>query len=88
MEYSSISAPIGGMVESTGVEVHDTVSAQNVICVISGEGSKAVSFAVTEKIIGGLQVGDEIRIEKKAASTSEKSARSAPWWTRPRACSM
>lgn len=67
VEYSSITAPIGGMVESTGVEVHDTVSAQNVICVISGEGSKAVSFAVTEKIIGGLQVGDEIRIEKNGS---------------------
>lgn len=66
-DYSSITAPISGVVESTGVEVHDTVSQQNVICVISGEGLKAVSFSVPEKIAGTMRTGDSVRIEKNGS---------------------
>lgn len=65
MEYSDITAPITGRVESVSVEVHDNVSQQNVICVISGEGSKIVSFNVTDRIVKNLNVGDRIRVEKQ-----------------------
>lgn len=64
MEYSNITATIAGVVETCDIEVHDNVSAQNLICVISGEGSKAVSFAVTEKVVSQMHVGDEVIIEK------------------------
>lgn len=64
VEYSSITAPISGKVESVSVEVHDNVSTQNVICVISGEGAKQVKFSVTERVVGGLHVGDPIKIDK------------------------
>lgn len=67
IEFSSIKAPISGLVESFNVEVHDMVSQQNVLCVISGEGTKAVSFSVTERVVGGLQVGDTMRIEKNGS---------------------
>lgn len=67
VEYSNITAPIAGVVESVDMEVHDLVSQQNLICVISGEGSKAVSFAVTERVANGLAEGNQIRIEKNGS---------------------
>lgn len=64
VEFSSITAPISGLLESFDAEVHDMVSQQNVLCVISGEGTKAVSFSVTERVMKGLKMGDTVRIEK------------------------
>ncbi len=67
IEFSDVTAPISGKVESVNVEVHDNVSQQNMICVISGEGSKSVSFSVTERIVGNLNVGDRIELEKNGS---------------------
>lgn len=64
MEFSHITAPIGGKVEQCDVEVHDNVAQQSLICVISGEGSKAINFSVTEKIVDQMKVGDSVVIEK------------------------
>lgn len=64
VEFSMITAPISGLVESFNVEAHDNVSQQNTICVISGEGMKAVSFYVTERVMKGIETGDAISIEK------------------------
>ena len=67
IEFSTITAPISGLVESFNVEVHDNVAQSNVLCVISGEGTKAVSFNVTERVVDGLSTGDVIRIEKNGS---------------------
>lgn len=64
LESSQITAPMAGRVESFSVSVHDMVSSQTTICVISGEGGKAVTFYVTERIISGIKAGDSIRMEK------------------------
>ena len=64
VEFSSITAPISGKVESVSVEVHDNVGTQNIICVISGEGAKQVNFSVTERVVAGLHVGDTVIINK------------------------
>ncbi len=64
MEFSNITASIGGTVEQCDVEVHDNVAQQSLICVISGEGSKAITFSVTEKVVDQMQVGDRVTIEK------------------------
>lgn len=67
IEFSSITAPISGLVESFNVEVHDNVAQSNVLCVISGEGTKAVSFNVSERVINGLKLGDPITVEKNGS---------------------
>lgn len=67
LENSEITAPISGVVESVDMNVHDLVSQQNLICVIAGEGSKAISFSVTERVADGLKDGDRIRIEKNGS---------------------
>lgn len=64
MEFSNITASISGVVEQCDVEVHDNVAQQSLICVISGEGSKAITFSVTEKVVDQMQVGDRVTIEK------------------------
>ncbi len=37
------------------------------LCVISGTGSKSVSFSVTEAVLGNVNQGDSIRIEKNGS---------------------
>lgn len=64
LESSQVTSPIAGRVESFNISVHDMVSPQTTLCVISGEGGKAVTFYVSERIVGGLKAGDSIRVEK------------------------
>lgn len=64
LESSQVTAPIAGRVESFNISVHDKVSPQTSICVISGEGGKAVTFYVPERIVSGLKVGDSLKVEK------------------------
>ncbi|WP_313180867.1 efflux RND transporter periplasmic adaptor subunit [Lacrimispora sp.] len=77
LESSQVTAPISGRIESFNVRLHDMISPQTTICVISGDGGKAVTFYVPERIMTGLQVGDSIRVEKNgtdhSASISEVS---------------
>lgn len=62
-ENSTVTAPIAGLLEQFDVEVHDMVGS-GMVGVISGEGNKSVSFAVTEKVLGGLFLGAPVVIEK------------------------
>ena len=64
VSYSQISAPISGVVEVCGVTAHDTVSQNTLLCVISGEGNRIVSFDVSERIRKYLSEGDGIQVEK------------------------
>ena len=64
VEFSNITAPMGGVVEQCNVEVHDNVAQQSLVCVISGEGSKQLTFSVTEKVVNHLQVGEDVAIDK------------------------
>lgn len=62
--YSNVTAPISGRIEMCGVEALERVSAENTICVISGEGNKMVSTALTEKLRKSVSVGDTVQAEK------------------------
>lgn len=64
MENTVVTAPIGGLLESFDIEVHDMMASGSVAGVISGEGSKSVSFAVSERVQKGLQTGDPVNVEK------------------------
>lgn len=70
MESSQVTAPIAGRVESFNINVHDMVSPQTTLCVISGEGGKSLTFYVSERIVGGLKAGDSIRVEKNGTEHS------------------
>ncbi len=68
LKYTTVTAPISGLVESRGVEVHDHVETSTEICVISGGDQMEVSFGVTEKTRSNMNVGDAVTIEKNGLS--------------------
>lgn len=63
-EYTTITAPIAGVIESFSPEVHDMISQTAPVCVISDGEAMMVNFAVPEKIASQLTVGDPLKIEK------------------------
>lgn len=65
VEYSTVTAPIGGKLESVNMELHSMVSQSSQLCVITGEGVKKVSFSVPERIKINLELGSRIRLQKQ-----------------------
>ena len=70
LEYTTVTAPISGTVESRHVEPHEYVGPSGAICVISAKEQLRVNFGVTEKILGNLALGDTVRIEKNGSEYS------------------
>lgn len=70
VEYSQITAPISGKIEKKDVEAKDMISQSSVIFVISGEGSRTVSFSVPERVVDGLSIGDTVTLEKNGSNYS------------------
>ncbi len=64
VEFANVTAPISGKVETCNIEVHDNVASQVLLAVISGEGSKSITFSVPEKVVAELHVGDPISVDK------------------------
>ncbi len=68
VEYSTVTAPISGRVESCDTEVYDRVTTNGQLCVISGEGNKKITFYVTQRMLENLSEGDELTVEKNGKS--------------------
>lgn len=68
LEYTTVTAPIGGVIESRGIELHDHVSPSAPICVISGGDQLQVNFGVTEKVMKNMNVGDALTVEKNGST--------------------
>ena len=64
LENSMVAAPIDGKIEKISVELHDHVNMNSDLLVVTGEGSKRITFYVSERIMNNIAVGDEIDIEK------------------------
>lgn len=64
VKYTTVTAPISGIVESKNIEVHDIVSPSGPICVISGQEQNIVTFGASEKVMKNMSVGMEIAMEK------------------------
>lgn len=68
LEYTTVTAPISGVIESRGIELHDHVSPAAPICVISGGDQLQVNFGVTEKVMKNMSVGDALTVEKNGST--------------------
>ena len=68
VQYSSITAPINGKIESFDVEVYDRVTQSQDLCVIAGEGENIVSFYVTQRMMRNANMGDELEIQKNGTT--------------------
>lgn len=64
VEYSTITAPIGGRIESCDVEVYDRVNQSGQLCVISGEGESRITFFVTQRMMKNIREGDPVEVAK------------------------
>lgn len=68
LEYTTVTAPISGVIENRGIELHDHVSPSAPICVISGGDQLQVNFGVTEKVMKNMNVGDTLTVEKNGST--------------------
>lgn len=68
VEYSTITAPIAGRIESCDVEVYDRISQQSQLCVISGEGQNRITFYVTQRMMQNLRTGDALEVSKNGVT--------------------
>ncbi len=66
--YTTVTAPISGIVESRTVEPHDYVGPGSIVCVISGGDGLQVKFGITERILSNLSIGEAISAEKNGTS--------------------
>ena len=66
--YTTVTAPISGIIESRTVDPHDYVEPGSVVCVISGGDGLQVEFGITERILRNLSIGDTILAEKNGIS--------------------
>lgn len=64
ISYSQFVAPITGLVEVCNIEKFDQVNTSDLLCVISGQGARVVSFYVTERVRNQIREGDLITVEK------------------------
>ena len=67
VKYTTVTAPIDGVIESRSVEPHDHVSPAGEICTISGASQLQVKFGITEKIHQTMELGDSVTLEKNGA---------------------
>lgn len=70
VEYSNITAPVSGVIESCSIEAFDHVSFNEELCVISGEGAQTLKFKVTERVARHLSAGGELRVERDGETYS------------------
>lgn len=68
VEYSTITAPIAGRIESCDVEVYDRISQSSQLCVIAGEGESRITFYVTQRMMKNLKEGDALTVTKNNTS--------------------
>ncbi len=68
VEYSTVTAPIGGRIESCDIDVYDHVSQSAQLCVIAGEGESRITFYVTQRMVKNLAQGDELEVIRNGAS--------------------
>ena len=64
VEYSIPVAVADGVVENTNMTENTAISQGTVLCYITSEGAKEINFGVTERILAGIKLNDEVKIEK------------------------
>lgn len=64
--YTTVTAPISGVIETKNAEVHGMAAPASPICTITGEGGMNISFGVPEEALPNITVGSEVDIEKNA----------------------
>ena len=64
VEYSIPVAVADGYVENTNMTENTSISQGTVLCYITSEGAKEINFGVTERVLEGIKINDDVTIEK------------------------
>lgn len=68
LEDYIVKAPISGIIEQCAVEVHDMVSGQQAVFVISQKDAMTITFQVAEETVSSMRLGDAVSVEKDGRS--------------------
>ncbi len=63
-EYTTVTAPIAGVIETKSIDEHDQASPAMAICTINGGNGMSVTFGVTGQLHNSLKIGDKVEIAK------------------------
>ena len=64
VEYSIPVAVADGYVENTNMTENTSINQGTVLCYITSEGAKEINFGVTERVLEGIKLNDDVKIEK------------------------
>jgi RND family efflux transporter MFP subunit len=64
VEYSVPVAVADGYVENTNMTENTSINQGTVLCYITSEGAKEINFGVTERVLEGIKINDDVVIEK------------------------
>lgn len=65
VEFSTVTAPVSGVVESTNMSINGMASQSSQVCVISSNSANKVVFYVTDRLLSDISVGDSIKVKKQ-----------------------
>lgn len=68
LEFSTVTAPANGTVETTNMTLNNIVSQSSPVAVISADGSGMLQFNVTDRLLGSIKAGDKVTAEKQGES--------------------
>ena len=64
VEYATPVAVADGYVENTNMTENTSINQGTVLCYITSEGAKEINFGVTERVLEGIKLNDDVVIEK------------------------
>ena len=65
VEFATPTATGDGVIENTNMTLNVTINQGTVLCYITSNNAKNVEFAVTERVLEGIIVGDKVTVEKQ-----------------------
>ncbi len=68
VEYSTVTAPVSGTIESTSMSINGLASAGTQVCIISSEGENKVVFNVTDRLLPAFSQGTPVEVSKQGSA--------------------
>ncbi len=72
LEFSTVTAPVTGTVESTNMSINGLVSSAAQVCVISSEGENKIVFNVTDRLLAAFKQGTKVTVTKQGTEYKAK----------------
>ena len=67
VEFSTVTAPVTGTVESSNMSINGLAAAGSQVCVISSEGENKIQFNVTDRLLASFKPGTPVTVKKQGS---------------------